>query len=156
MKRLAIAVVASVSLLGGLAAVPAQARAPSGDIKGNFAAAAHGQRTKIYRLCGNGKPVVRPHRALWSCGDGNGWYRHLRWRKWERRHAFAFGNLWLNDCKPYCAAGTFHHYPLRVRVFRVRKRGGHRVFTRSAYVFLDEKPPNWPRRGRIALPTYLA
>jgi len=153
MKRLAIAVVASVFVVGGLVAVPAQARATSGDMRGNFAAAAH--RTKIYLLCGNGKPVVRPHRILLSCGDGNWWYRHLRWHRWKRRDALARGDMWRNDCTPSCAEGTFHDYPVRIRAFRVRNIGGHRVFTRSHYVFLRKKAPNMPRRETIAIPSYL-
>jgi len=152
MKRLAIAFVTSVFLLGGLAAVPAQARSTSWDIQGNFTAEA--QRTKVYRLCGYRKPVARPHRVLLACGDGNGSYTHLRWQKWERRHAVAFGDLTLNDCIPFCARGTLHDYSVRIHAFRVRKIGGHRVFTRSAYVFLGRKAPNMPRRGRIALPSF--
>ena len=112
-------------------------------------------RTKIYTLCGyHKKPQVRPHRILLSCGDGNGSYTHLRWEKWGRRHATAFGALTLNDCIPNCALGTLHDYPVRLHTFRPRRVAGHRVFTRSAYVALGQKPGTLPWRGRLVLPHY--
>lgn len=86
----------------------------------------------------------RPHhvfqvRPAWISytGDGTGFIGgadgsgpahpgHLHWGHYTRRQASARGVVWLDDCEPDCADGTFHARPARVHVFRPR----HGRFTR--------------------------
>jgi hypothetical protein len=48
---------------------------------------------------------------------------HLRWTKYTRHEGLARGQVWLDDCDPSCAEGTFHPRAVRVRVFA--SHGGH-------------------------------
>ena len=41
---------------------------------------------------------------------------HLRWTRYTQRQGTARGVVWLDDCEPDCADGTFHPYKVRVRV----------------------------------------
>src|SRR5690242_20349958 len=50
----------------------------------------------------------------------------LHWTVYNHHRARARGLVWINDCDPYCAAGTF--VPYRVRVYMSRPRAGR--FTR--------------------------
>ncbi|MFC8360746.1 hypothetical protein ACFUIY_12835 [Streptomyces griseorubiginosus] len=65
-------------------------------------------------------PRVRPTNFMLACGDGNSRLASLRWTRWDARGARAEGVNWVNDCKPYCAAGHFHAYPVTVRLDRSR------------------------------------
>jgi hypothetical protein len=58
----------------------------------------------------------KPKRIIVACGDGNFQLKSLRWHGWNKKKAKAQGKAWVNDCKPYCARGTFHTYPARVQV----------------------------------------
>ncbi|MFG2982209.1 hypothetical protein ACGFYQ_13270 [Streptomyces sp. NPDC048258] len=57
---------------------------------------------------------VRPEEYLLACGDGNNRLVGLRWDTWGPRTATATGTDMVNDCRPYCAAGRFHPYPVKV------------------------------------------
>ncbi|TCR26199.1 hypothetical protein [Streptomyces sp. BK205] len=65
-------------------------------------------------------PRVRPTNFMLACGDGNSRLASLHWTRWDARGARADGVNWVNDCKPYCAAGHFHAYPVTVRLDRTR------------------------------------
>ncbi|MFI6405981.1 hypothetical protein [Streptomyces sp. NPDC050548] len=61
-------------------------------------------------------PEVRPADFMLACGDGNSRLASLRWTAWNANSATATGVNWVNDCKPYCAAGKFHSFPVTVRL----------------------------------------
>ncbi len=76
---------------------------------------------------GHGPPfVVRPAQIVYT-GDGSGVlggfsgtgpfprFGSLSWSTWSRRQATGTGAVWLDDCEPSCAQGTFHPYAVRVR-----------------------------------------
>ncbi|MFF7048088.1 hypothetical protein ACFY94_06895 [Streptomyces griseorubiginosus] len=65
-------------------------------------------------------PRVRPTNFMLACGDGNSRLASLHWTRWDARGARAEGVNWVNDCKPYCAAGHFHAYRVTVRLDRSR------------------------------------
>ncbi|WP_430383460.1 hypothetical protein [Streptomyces sp. P10-4] len=60
--------------------------------------------------------TVRPDDFILACGDGNSRLTGLRWSEWGPDGATAEGVNMVNDCKPYCAAGTFRSYPVTVRL----------------------------------------
>ncbi|MFF2364407.1 hypothetical protein ACFVU0_17070 [Streptomyces sp. NPDC058122] len=61
-------------------------------------------------------PDVRPAEFILACGDGNSRLVSLHWSQWNQNAAVARGVNMVNDCKPYCAAGKFHSYPVVVRL----------------------------------------
>ncbi|GHI03859.1 hypothetical protein AQI88_08700 [Streptomyces cellostaticus] len=61
---------------------------------------------------------VRPADFILACGDGNSRLLGLHWSQWGPNAATAVGVNAVNDCKPYCAAGTFHSYRVTVRLDR--------------------------------------
>jgi len=76
-----------------------------------------------------GKPfVVRPAQVIYT-GDGSGVlggfagkgplrrFGALRWSSWGHHQAMGSGAVWLDDCTPNCAQGTFHPYPVSVHAF---------------------------------------
>lgn len=65
------------------------------------------------------RPQVRPASIVIACADANLYVDHLRWTSWGRKTAVASGRGHQNDCKPYCAAGHFHAFPMRVTLSRV-------------------------------------
>jgi hypothetical protein len=44
----------------------------------------------------------------------------IDWQSWDQRSAFGRGWVWINDCRPYCAAGHFHKARATVRASRPR------------------------------------
>ncbi|MFI9808447.1 hypothetical protein ACIHEJ_29460 [Streptomyces sp. NPDC052301] len=59
---------------------------------------------------------IRPADFILACGDGNSLLSGLHWKQWGSQAATAVGVNWVNDCKPYCAAGTFRRYPVIVHL----------------------------------------
>jgi hypothetical protein len=82
---------------------------------------------------------------------------HLRWTTYNDRQGIATGLVWLNDCEPDCADGTFHSTPVSVHVFSPRTGRfrfltlkytyqGHRYTDRRAaryYAGSDGYPGTW-------------
>ncbi|MET7455732.1 hypothetical protein ABZT03_28345 [Streptomyces sp. NPDC005574] len=92
-------------------------------------------------------PEVRPTEFILACGDGNSRLSSLHWRRWNSERAVATGINSVNDCKPYCAAGRFHDYPVVVRLDRSQPwkkhpRLGH--YTRITLVYTDTRPEGFP------------
>jgi hypothetical protein len=81
-------------------------------------------------------PQVRPDAFVLACGDGNSRLVSLKWEQWGTDSARATAVNMVNDCKPYCAAGTFRSYPVVVRLDEPRSW---------------KKDPQVQRYGRISL-----
>jgi hypothetical protein len=89
------------------------------------------------------KPRVRPANFLLACGDGNSRLTSLRWSHWYADWALAKGRNVVNDCDPYCAAGTFHSYPVVVRLDRPERWSNHpnlRHYARMTLTYPDGRP----------------
>ncbi|MER6981673.1 hypothetical protein [Streptomyces carpinensis] len=94
------------------------------------------------------KPQARPDAFILACGDANSRLASLHWSAWNARSAVARGVNFVNDCKPYCAAGTFHSYPVIVRLDRPepwKKNPQMKHFTRMSLVFTGARPDGAPR-----------
>ena len=89
-----------------------------------------------------GKTVlVRPGQIVYT-GDGSGFLAgpgkggrrpkpgKLKWSSWTTRAALGSGEDWLNNCEPFCAAGTFSQHAVNIKLYRPRKLFGLLVFTR--------------------------
>ena len=80
------------------------------------------------------RPTVRPASIVIACADANFYVDHLHWTAWGSTSAVAKGTAHQNDCKPNCAAGHFHAFPLTVRLSRVVTCvKGRREFARIAW-----------------------
>ncbi|KUN09700.1 hypothetical protein AQI95_03820 [Streptomyces yokosukanensis] len=79
---------------------------------------------------------VRPEDFILACGDGNSRLIDLHWTEWGPDGAKAIGVNMVNDCKPYCAAGTFHAYPVVIRLNGQQKWHRHPSFQRFADISL--------------------
>jgi hypothetical protein len=99
--------------------------------------------------------VYRPRTVIIACGDGNYQLRGLRWRGWDRSSATAHGRAWLNDCVPFCAAGRFHSYRVRVRASRIRRcpdDDDRYRYTRLRVTYTGARPARSPRRETLRMP----
>lgn len=67
----------------------------------------------------------------------------LSWTTWTTKHAVASGAVWLDDCTPDCARGTFTARPAKVVAFRPVK--GH--FTRLTLTYNDHGKRHIDKRG---------
>ncbi|MCI3273974.1 hypothetical protein [Streptomyces cylindrosporus] len=99
-------------------------------------------------------PQIRPSAFMLACGDGNSRLTSLKWSQWGADSATAQGVNVVNDCKPYCAAGTFHSYAVSVRLDHPRswkKRPQVRHYTRMTLVFTGARPDTYPPTVRYPL-----
>ncbi|MEU5792881.1 hypothetical protein ABZ800_05025 [Streptomyces sp. NPDC047813] len=79
---------------------------------------------------------VRPTDFILACGDGNSRLKGLNWTSWSDGGATGTGTNWVNDCKPYCAAGTFHPYPVVIRLSGGTQWKKHPSFNRFTQLTL--------------------
>ncbi|MFD7026897.1 hypothetical protein ACFWAR_02535 [Streptomyces sp. NPDC059917] len=91
---------------------------------------------------------MRPQEYLLACGDGNNNLVDLRWDTWGARTATATGTDMVNDCRPYCAAGRFHAYPVSVTLSDPQVWPAHpdvRRFTTIRLLYTDTSPGPVPK-----------
>ncbi|MEU9734595.1 hypothetical protein [Streptomyces sp. NPDC048002] len=91
-------------------------------------------------------PKVRPADFMLACGDGNSRLASLKWSQWGERTARATGVNHVNDCKPYCAAGRFHSYPVTVRLDRPepwKKNPRLSHYTRITLTYTEGRPAGY-------------
>ncbi|MEU6773692.1 hypothetical protein [Streptomyces sp. NPDC046759] len=79
---------------------------------------------------------VRPVEFILACGDGNSRLAGLHWTQWSPNEAKAVGVNWVNDCTPYCAAGTFRQYPVVIRLTGDQQWKRHPAFQRFTQMSL--------------------
>jgi hypothetical protein len=109
------------------------------------------------RHSGSARPVlvdclwqrtVRPIDFILACGDGNSRLTGLRWSEWSPNGATAVGVNVVNDCEPYCAAGTFHAYPVTVRLDGPEPWKEHpdvEHYTRMSLTYSGDRPEGYQR-----------
>ncbi|MFF1359685.1 hypothetical protein [Streptomyces sp. NPDC058297] len=86
---------------------------------------------------------VRPSDFLLACGDGNSRLTSLKWSQWGPKTAVATGTSWVNDCKPYCAAGKFRSYRVTVRLDQPQswtKHQDRQHYSRITLTYPDSHP----------------
>ena len=86
---------------------------------------------------------VRPAEIVYT-GDGTGVLGgfdgrgvahpgHLKWTSWTREQATGSGAVWLDSCKPSCAAGTFTAHKVTLKAFRDVRGRFTRLTLRYSY-----------------------
>jgi hypothetical protein len=70
------------------------------------------------------QPQVRPGTFDLFC-DGSGSFTRLRWSTWNASLATATGALYLDNCTPNCAEGTWSHRTVDLIFWRSEPVKGH-------------------------------
>jgi hypothetical protein len=89
-----------------------------------------------------------PAELVLACGDGNYYLTGLHWQAWGTTSATASGTAHLNDCTPYCAAGHFHTYPVRVVATKRARCGAAVYYARLEVTYPGRRPPG--QKGHLA------
>jgi hypothetical protein len=63
-------------------------------------------------------------------GGPDTFVRVQHWSHWTASSAFARGTLWVDNCRPNCAAGHYVRYPASVTLSRVAAHKGASYFSR--------------------------
>ena len=89
-----------------------------------------------------GKPQTAPTEITLACGDGNESLFGIRWTGWGATFAAGLAKISIDDCKPNCAAGTEHDYPVVVVVSgrQTCKPSGKLAYVKVTIAFVDAKP----------------
>ncbi|MGW2845737.1 hypothetical protein [Streptomyces sp. NPDC001274] len=101
------------------------------------------ETARVVAIDCSSNPQVRPGDFLLACGDGNNRLTNIHWSHWGPSSALGTALDNVNDCQPYCAAGTFHAYPVIVRLDgpeSSRARPDVQRFTRITLVYTDGSP----------------
>jgi hypothetical protein len=95
---------------------------------------------------------ARPATIVIACADDNLVLTHVHWSSFGGPSARATGIYYVNDCKPYCAAGRFHSYPVRL-VFSHAKPcpDGHDDYRLASFTFTAKRPPGSSASGGLPL-----
>ncbi|MFD5818599.1 hypothetical protein [Streptomyces sp. NPDC127038] len=94
-------------------------------------------------------PDVRPADFILACGDGNSRLTSLHWSHWNQHSAVAQGVNMVNDCKPYCAAGKFHSYPVVVVLDQPqqwKKQPQLQHYARMTLVYTHDHPDGYAHK----------
>jgi len=101
--------------------------------------------------CGDSPPVPRPAHITLSCADGYSALTKLRWSAWGQDRAEGQGILRANDCKPDCADGTDHTYPVGVELSNLSSSRGSFQFKTAQITFNGPPPEGLPQRWKVPL-----
>jgi len=125
-----------LGLAGRVGAAPTSAAAVT---RAGFAVAA----PRYVVLNCRDKAQVRPGTIVLACADYGLGLMHLHWTSWTPKLASAYGTEWENDCKPNCAAGHVHHYPVVAVLWgsaTVKRHPGERRYTATTISYLKGRP----------------
>ncbi len=90
-----------------------------------------------------GRAQARPGTISLACADNGTGLTQLRWTSWTPELASAYGTEWQNDCKPNCAAGHIHHYPVVAVLWgsaTVKGHPGERRYTQATLSYPEGRP----------------
>ena len=131
----------SLGLVGPAGAAPTSAAA----ITRAGSAAAASQFVVLNCL---GQAQVKPGTIALACADNGAGLTHLRWISWTPELASAYGTEWQNDCKPSCAQGHVHYYPVVAMLWGSAAVDGHpgqRRYTEATLSYPQGRPAVYVR-----------
>jgi hypothetical protein len=92
------------------------------------------------------KPKVEPKSITLTCADAQTVLKRLGWDEWNLPKVNGQGQLWVNDCDPSCAAGSFDKFDVKVRLLNPKTAtcGGRtlQMYSRAHIRFKNEAPPH--------------
>jgi hypothetical protein len=89
------------------------------------------------------KAQVKPGTISLACADNGIGLTHLHWTSWTPQLASAYGTSWENDCKPSCAQGHVHNYPVVAVLWgsaTVKGHPGERRYTEATLSYTKRRP----------------
>lgn len=89
------------------------------------------------------KAQVKPGTISLACADNGIGLTHLHWTSWTPQLASAYGTSWENDCKPSCAQGHVHNYPVVAVLWgsaTVKGHPGERRYTKATLSYTKRRP----------------
>ena len=89
------------------------------------------------------KAQVKPGTISLACADNGIGLTHLHWTSWTPQLASAYGTNWENDCKPSCAQGHIHNYPVVAVLWgsaTVKGHPGERRYTEATLSYTKRRP----------------
>jgi hypothetical protein len=98
-----------------------------------------------------GPPVSKPHSLVLACADANYSLERIVWRGWGTASPTGKATVRANDCKPYCAAGHFHTYPVTVTADKLTRCGLTPTYARLTIVYAGARPQGIAKRDVHAL-----
>jgi hypothetical protein len=90
-------------------------------------------------------PVYRA-KTLQVSGDSTYFMKRMHWARWGFDRARGHGRAAVNDCRPNCAEGSFHKFPVRVKLRDAGRVCGSRFFREILIVYPDRHPKGIPAR----------
>jgi YVTN family beta-propeller protein len=82
--------------------------------------------------------MFEPSEITISCADNNQYLSEITWSSWTATSAQGHGTLYLNDCTPDCAGGTFQTSPTSVTLSDpVRSNSQGLVFSMLTWISLN-------------------
>jgi hypothetical protein len=100
-----------------------------------------------YDCQGSHDGQVRPADVLLDCLSGNVIVKTPAWRYWTGTSARSGrATLWVNECRPDCAAGHYRKYPASLVLYRVRSIHGRGYYTRMRLQYTHNKPRSYTYR----------
>ena len=152
--RLIAAVITGILIAGtGLAAGLAAAAGAT------TTAHAAAQRPRDVGLDCSFKPQVKPGTYVLTCADAGIGLERMRWTSWTQKLASGYGSEWENDCRPNCAAGHLHHYPVLAVLWGSGSVQGHpaeRRYTQLTLIYTGARPPVYKLEHGKVVATYPA
>ncbi len=140
LRHAAVVVAVACGLSGAaLAAAPGAGAMPA---LRTAAPAARGLLVTHVLVDCNGKGDVDPTSYVITCADGLDYLRSLSWTSWAST-AHGTGRERINNCKPTCIKGTFHGYPVSVKLWRARSwphHSGQKYYTRMTLRYTGKVP----------------
>jgi hypothetical protein len=132
--------VAALSLVLGLPGPAGAGTAPAAAV--TRAGSAAGTPQHVVLDC-TGQARVRPGTIALACADNGIGLTRLHWTSWTPELASAYGTEWQNDCKPNCAQGHIHHYPVVAVLWgsaTVKGHPGERRYTQATLSYPKRRP----------------
>lgn len=84
---------------------------------------------------------IRPGEILLDCLSGDVIVKTPAWGYWTGTSARSRNaTLWVNTCRPNCAAGHYRKYPATLLVYRVRSVHGRGYYTRMRLAYSHNGP----------------
>lgn len=93
-----------------------------------------------------GPPVSKPRSLVLTCADANYSLERIAWHGWGTASPTGKATVRANDCKPYCAAGHFHTYPVTVTADKLTRCGLTPTYARVTIVYTGTRPQGIAKR----------
>lgn len=113
-----------------------------------------------YDCQGSHNGQLRPAGILLDCLSGNVIVKTPAWQYWTGTSARSSrATLWVNKCRPSCAAGNYRRYPASLVLYRTRSVHGRSYYTRMRLQYTHNGPRSytyrWARYPGATIPGWI-